>query len=480
MNSACQGRRNGRLASVSDTHSVYAVRESTGFCPVSIHYGMAVTTDPEIPPFENNPQAGSVPTPSPASEPPVIGASPPFIAASPPPLPPQANRKSVSVRNLLAILLSLCLGLFLADAVVSLSDDSLILFFHLHLLSLIRVPVGLFAMFIVIVIYFLMGLTPMIPKRLFLPLALFTLLSQLVPVPFVIYCFGRMQQVAWGFSLCQVILGLGILYWAGGGFKLRWPLLAEDQLALRRFSWRNLSVFLLANVFVLLPAVACYLVACAALAVDHFSEGFVSLRPAGLMVQVRKYVRNDGRTIQLFPMSHIADSAFYQKVSQSFPTNSIILMEGVTDNKNLITNKIGYKRLADFLGLAEQHEKFAPSRGRKVRADVDVDQFATNTIDLLNLVMFIHARGLNAETVPMLVQYTPPPNLEDHLIDDLLRNRNRHLLEEIHTRLSQSENIIVPWGAAHMPGLAKEIQKSGFRLDETREYVVIRFHSVKK
>jgi hypothetical protein len=46
--------------------------------------------------------------------------------------------------------------------------------------------------------------------------------------------------------------------------------------------------------------------------------------------------------------------------------------------------------------------------------------------------------------------------------------------------LPQSDNIIVPWGAAHMPGLAKEIQKSGFRLDETREYVVIRFGSVIK
>src|SRR5208282_3550763 len=88
------------------------------------------------------------------------------------------------------------------------------------------------------------------------------------------------------------------------------------------FSWRNLSVFLLANVFVLLPAVVFYLVVCAALAVDHFSEGFVALRPGGLTVQARKYVRNDGKTIQLFPMSHIADAAFYQKVSQSFPTNS--------------------------------------------------------------------------------------------------------------------------------------------------------------
>ena len=61
-------------------------------------------------------------------------------------------------------------------------------------------------------------------------------------------------------------------------------------------------------------------------------------------------------------------------------------------------------------------------------------------------------------------------------MDDLLAKRNTHLMKEIHDRLPQTENIIVPWGAAHMPVIAKEIQKSGFRLDESKEFVVIRFH----
>jgi hypothetical protein len=51
------------------------------------------------------------------------------------------------------------------------------------------------------------------------------------------------------------------------------------------------------------------------------------------------------------------------------------------------------------------------------------------------------------------------------------------VLEEIHTQLEQTEHIIVPWGVAHMPGIAEEIQKSGFRLSDTRDYIVIRFRS---
>jgi hypothetical protein len=384
------------------------------------------------------------------------------------------------MKNLVSILLSLCLGLFLADAVVSLVDDSLILIFGSHLFSGVRGIVSIVAFLMTIPIYGLMGLTPMIPKRLFLPVTLFNPAVALVAVPFTIFCYGRMQQVAWVMSLCQVIVGLSILYWLQGGFKLRWPLVAESQLGARRFGWLNLSVFLLVNVFVLLPAVFLYFALCASLAVDHFTEGFLALHPGGMTVRVSKYVRNDGKTIRLIPMSHVGEADFYRKMSQSFPSNSIILMEGVTDNKNLLTNKISYKRMAATLGLAEQAEKFEPTQGEMVWADVDVEQFSTNTIDLLNLVMLVHSKGVNAETVLKLLHYSPPPHFEEQLLEDLLRKRNRRVLEEIHARLPQSENIMVPWGVAHMPGIATEIQKSGFRLVESQEYRVIRFRPVRK
>jgi hypothetical protein len=41
--------------------------------------------------------------------------------------------------------------------------------------------------------------------------------------------------------------------------------------------------------------------------------------------------------------------------------------------------------------------------------------------------------------------------------------------------LPESRHIIIPWGAAHMPEIAREIEKSGFRPGATREYHAIRF-----
>jgi hypothetical protein len=373
-------------------------------------------------------------------------------------------------------LLSVCLALFLADAVLSLAVTSLTLLFGIHVLTTLSGLVAGLALLVGLVVYGLMGLAPMIPKRLFLPIALFNPAVVLVIIPIVIYAYGWIEQVSWFISCCQVALGLLILRWAQGGFRLRWPLVEQSALRTRSFGWLNLSGFLLVNLFVILPTAIVYLAVCAALAVQHSTGGFLALRPGGFTVQVRQYVRDDGKSVLLVPMAHIGEADFYRKLSHSFPTNSVVLMEGVTDNKNLLTNSITYKRMATKLGLAEQQEEFNPVEVEMVMADVDVAQFTTNTIGLLNVAMLIHSRGLTAQTLPVLLGFSAPPHFEEQLLDDLLTKRNQRVLQEIHDRLPNSKPIVVPWGVAHMPGIADGITACGFRLGETREYTVIRFH----
>ncbi len=424
-------------------------------------------SEPENFPVDNNPQA--VPPPLPAGSPPSL------LATSSPELAQPAARVS-RAHQTCAVLLSVCLGLFLADGIVSLIDDSLILFLHVHGLTAIRGLVSLPALFAVIAVYVAMAFTPVIPRRLFLPVILFNPVVMLGIIPAMIYFPGWIQQMVWGISFLQVVVGLGVLHRARGGPGWRWPLVAKTALVAGDFRWRRLLGFVALNVVVLPPVVLVYLYVCATLAVGHLSDGFLALRRDGLVARARKYARDDGRTIQLFPMAHVGDASFYQQISRSFPSNSLVLMEGVTDQKHLLTNRITYKRVAKSLGLAEQQQEFRPS-AQAVRADVDVAVFGTNTLDLLNLVMLAHTKGLNAQTLLALSQYSQPPDLHLELFDDLLGKRNRHLLGEIETRLAQSEKIVVPWGAAHMPGIAAGIQKLGFRVTETQEYVVIRFGS---
>ena len=155
-------------------------------------------------------------------------------------------------------------------------------------------------------------------------------------------------------------------------------------------SW-NLSGFVLVNLLVVLPGLALYLALCASLAVNHFSGGFLALQRDGLVVRARKYARADGKAIYLIPMMHIAEREFYRQVSASMPTNSVVLLEGVTDRRDLLKHKLSYQRMATFLGLAEQRESFAPGGSQARHADVDIEQFSKETLDFLNTASLIHA-----------------------------------------------------------------------------------------
>lgn len=400
---------------------------------------------------------------------------------TPPPLltPPASTPvpAGASGRMSLTIWLSICLGLFLLDGVVSLADDSLILIFGSPLLVFIRMVISFFTAITAIATYIMIGVTPMVPKRWFVPVTLFMPVAFLAGIPFLIYNFDHAQWWNWAQSLVQVLLGFGILALIQGGFKWRWPLVPANSLGAQPFSWLNAVGFLFANLFVLLPVALVYLLFCAALGLNHFTGGFLTVEPKGLTVQMRKYARDDGKTIQLYPMAHVGDKGFYQQISQTFPTNSLILMEGVTDEEGLLTNKISYQRMAHSLGLAEQKTAFHPTHGKIVHADIDVSEFSKSTIALLNLVMRIQGQGPNAMNVQKLTEYPVTLQMEQTLFDDILNKRNQHLLGEIHTNLTKGNDLVIPWGAAHMPGIAAGIEKEGFHLVEKQNFMVVRFGS---
>src|SRR5689334_14422208 len=120
-----------------------------------------MSLDPTVPPSGDKTHSAGAPPLLRASEPPVIGVPLPSGAGFYLPSKPVPQRSLP--RSLLLVVLNLCLGLFLADAIVSVLDDSLILFFDIHVLTMIRGLVFVFAILVSIVVYVLMALTPMIP-----------------------------------------------------------------------------------------------------------------------------------------------------------------------------------------------------------------------------------------------------------------------------------------------------------------------------
>ena len=413
--------------------------------------------------------------PPPEGRPPPLGATPETPAGVPPVLSRGAGQRAAFLRRFVAGLSSFCLALFLADAVFSLVADSLVLLFGIRLFMAPGALISALSLLLALLVYLLMGLTPMIPKRFFLPLALFVATDVCLSVLVAIIRPGWQYRADLLFSACQLALGLGLLRGLQGAFRLRWPLVPEARLGPRSFSWRNLIGFLAVNLCALLAGTA-GLGWLTMTTVKHVSAGFLALRPGGISVTVRRYVRDDGKSVLLVPMAHIGEADFYHKVSRALPTNSVVLMEGVTDTQNLITNRLTYQRAATRLGLAQQDAEFNPVVLEMVMADMDVSQFTPETVGMLNILTLIHVKGLNARTLPVLLSFSPPPDFRNQLFDDILHKRNQHLLKELQVRLPDSKFIVVPWGVAHMPGIAEGVTASGFRLAESTEYTVIRFH----
>lgn len=381
-----------------------------------------------------------------------------------------------TAREQVAVFLSLCLGVFIAESLLS-----VVLYFLAGILG-VKIPgvldgaASLFALAVqalAFAVYCLMGVTPLVPKRYFLPLVLIYPATWLLLVPASIFFSEHINGVLLAVSFCQAALGMLAVICLRDGKASRWQLVPAGRLGKRNFSWGNLSVFAVANL-VLLAATILYLAVFSSLAVDRFSGGFVSLRPDGLSVRIRKFVRDDKKTVWLVPMSHIGGAKYYDTLSKSLPRGSVVLTEGVSDRKKLLANPISYARAATVLGLAEQKKKFQIP-GKIVPADLDVDQFASGTVDILNVLMLPHAKGLTFETLLKLAQFKPTEEAMNQCWDDLLAKRNRNLAEKISSWLPSTGTIVVPWGAAHMPGISAEIQKMGFRCDAEQEITAIPF-----
>ena len=323
--------------------------------------------------------------------------------------------------------------------------------------------------------YLLVGITPLAPKRLVLPLALFTPIALLALIPIYFWYKEGWAQISIGISVAQLFLVLVVCWLNRAWFARRWPIIGEEKLRGRTFSWSNLLGFIAANILIGIPAFGVYLAVCASMGVRHSSEGFLSLDLGGLSVESRTYANAENKKVQLVPMAHVGDKSFYTTLSKSFPTNALILMEGVTDDEELMPDKMSYKKMASTLGLTEQHENFEPEQARQMGADVDISDFSPSTIELLKTVALLHTKGITAETVGALFEKTQSPEEQEKFWDDILRKRNDHLLEVIESELPNEDFIVVPWGALHMPGISKQLQTNGFKLVKTKKYRVISF-----
>ena len=396
---------------------------------------------------------------------------------------------------------NLFLILFLADGGFSLIDELVPLLTPLAPFTAFRNLLALLVIIMSAAVYLCLGVDRRLPKRLFLPQILFVffipLSTWIFPVLAGMRVYGLLAAVA------QVVLGMLPLYYLRSNDGARSLTMPPALFAAPFFSLRNTLVFGAVSLFV----IPFFLVLFGLFAADSYmagyTSGFMHLRPGGGLRMSERIYRRDNKTIRLAAMIHVGNRKYYDDLAKSIGSGrTIVLAEGVSDDKNVLRNSIDYEKVAGFLGLTSQRDmhfggrfidpeefdvpRLHAGRAEKLtaqtdilRADVDAGDFRPPTINFLNAV------GKHLQESPTLVEgflalnswgeKNITPEMYKIIMEDILHRRNIKVVSHLEKALDRYDTVVIPWGALHMKEIEAEVLKRGFKLQEERQRVSIDF-----
>ncbi len=318
-------------------------------------------------------------------------------------------------------------------------------------------------------------LTTRLPKSVFLPLLLFIPFSLLAGMPLPLWV--RFSRLDLAVSLVQTVLvGVAMVrvQQRGGSW-----LLVRGESREPLVSGRSALEFAAVCGFAVPAALLLYVSGSIAMALDHFTGGFVRLESDGLYAEERRYERA-GRTVYLIPMVHVAERSFYRDVLASIPVeDSIILAEGMSDETGSLRENLSYAGMASALGLEAQEDALVAADAHYVEnADLDMSVLSPETVELVDSAAQVLSGSdpeERAEAWARVNALVRKPGVVERAADEVIGMRNRHLLGRIDASLEEYHHVVVPWGAAHMPQLERGVLARGFSLQGRESRAVVSF-----
>jgi hypothetical protein len=367
--------------------------------------------------------------------------------------------------------------LFLLDGLVSLINTLTGRLWGIQPLFMLQGTIALMVVVLSIPVYILIGSMRAFPKRVVLPMVIFTIWGGLFfALPMPIYLgIGNTILILSLIQPCLAIVTIVVLRYS---MKHGYWLYNSSDFTRSAFQWKRLFGFAAANVILIIPLIGVWLAVSLSLAISHLSSGFIHLGVRGMSVEARTYVYED-KQILLLPTVHIAQPAFYKRLVEPLSVEStVVIPEGVTDKQKLLKEPLDYSKIARRAGLEMQDNQVIVAERNTALCDVDINEFSPGTIDYLRTCAAISRHWSSGKRMLALQAYASAsqPDL-DLLWKDLLDMRNQRVTACITDCLQTYDTIVIPWGAAHMPGIQRAILKWGATMTEHRRVPVWDFSS---
>jgi len=315
-----------------------------------------------------------------------------------------------------------------------------------------RLPISVFLPVVASALWFAFGATPLVFETLSETLERSLVLAQLA-----IACFAF-------FRIRSLRGGQGWLFDA-------------DWFSGRLFSFPYFVGYGVSACLVLFVSLVVLTLASFTRGLESATKGFVRFDSQGISLADRRY-ENAGRRIRLVGMMHIGEEEGYRSLFQDLgraSSSTLVLTEGVSDSEGMLSGGFSFAPLADFLGLEEQRaiedyvERVAgegeldPIGPTFRNADLDVSDFDPRTIQWLGEVTEIYRGGdVISRLFEVYREMQRNPEVAAIVFEDIVSSRNSHLIANIMDFRSDYEEIVVPWGALHLPGIETAVEEMGF------------------
>ncbi|MEM7249455.1 MAG: hypothetical protein AAF533_29365, partial [Acidobacteriota bacterium] len=367
--------------------------------------------------------------------------------------------------KLLVSLLNALLVVFVLDGVLGLVDETIGLMAGRHPLFLFRAATTVFLTLGAPLAWLALFLSPKVPKTVHGTIALFMLwrLFGALPLPL----FTGLDRLGLSVAILQLVVGVFVVLRSRQADDARPWLLSPGTLTTPPvFTWRN-ALLMTAATFVVLPvALLLHLFWSADLTLTKSTAGFASLSRSGLEVTHRTYARDD-KTVDLIGMVHVGDQEIYETLFADISPDerTLLLAEGVQDTEGHLGDGSIYGRFAGRLGLSAQGPMSELTSIEVRNADLDVREFAPETLALLDRVFAVYRAE---DPLPPLLEYfqhvqeqDDPEALMRQVLADVLTLRNEHLVEKVGGARVDHDRHGIPRGADHRTDQEAELLAPG-------------------
>lgn len=312
--------------------------------------------------------------------------------------------------------------------------------------------------------------SPWVPRRLLWPVMGFLFWTAIggMPLPLWLGLSGATTAL-WA---AQAAVGAAAVALLALNNPDRRPWVPRDWQGERAFSLPRLLGAVALHLLVFTPLALGAFVLSAKASLHHLTHGFVEVGDDLTLVS-RTYVKDD-HTVILQAMMHVGEQAAYEAIFDSFPEGCVVLAEGVSDKRKVWATRLSYAKGARKAGLVAQTSVPWPGDRCTIHAaDIDVSDFSETTRGLLDAATALWDADTTEEALTAWSKAeaaSRDPDVIDEVIDDILHDRNQHLIGEIDAALAEHAVVVVPWGALHLPEIEEAVLARGFtRTGEHRQ-----------